>query len=180
MAKQYAVVAYVRNSVGNFVEELRRELYPQHAHLAAHVTVLPPRSLKGTEEQAISALQEAVTGFRGFHAALGDVENFFPITPTVFLRVARAAYRFREIHDALNVGAFESHESWPYMPHLTIVKMPGMEHARQALQTARERWRAFHAERTIPVEELTFVREGESEHWEDIATIPLGNLAILK
>ncbi len=54
----YAVVAYVRSPVGIFVEELRRELHPAHTHADAHLTVLPPRPLSGTEEQAVAALTE--------------------------------------------------------------------------------------------------------------------------
>ena len=47
--QRYALVAYVRNPVGEFVESLRRELHPELPHLAAHVTLLPPRFLAGTE-----------------------------------------------------------------------------------------------------------------------------------
>ena len=33
---------------------------------------------------------------------MGDVETFLPLTPTVFIRVARGAYRMRELHDRMN------------------------------------------------------------------------------
>src|SRR5437016_2822797 len=41
--RRYALVAYVRNPVGEFVERLRQELHPDLPHLPAHLTVLPPR-----------------------------------------------------------------------------------------------------------------------------------------
>ena len=53
---RYALVAYVRTSLGEFVENLRRELHPDMAHLAAHVTILPPRHLVGSEADAVEAL----------------------------------------------------------------------------------------------------------------------------
>ncbi len=53
---RYALVAYVKSPVGEFVENLRRELHPELPHLAAHLTLLPPRLLKGTEGEALQAL----------------------------------------------------------------------------------------------------------------------------
>ena len=54
------------------------------------------------------------------------------MTPTVFIRVAHAAYRMRELHDRVNVEALRSPEQWPYMPHLTIFRMDTLEQAAPA------------------------------------------------
>src|SRR3954447_21251081 len=145
--RQYAVVAYVRNPVGHFVEDLRRELHPEHGHLPAHVTVLPPRELHGTEEDAIRVLKEHSARFKAFEVRMGDVESFCPTTPTVFLRVEHSAHRFRDLHEELNTGPLQFHETWPYMPHLTIVKMPELEEADAALAKSRERWSGYSGTR---------------------------------
>ncbi|HLO08595.1 MAG TPA: 2'-5' RNA ligase family protein, partial [Terriglobales bacterium] len=58
LTPRYALVAYVRNPVGEFVERLRRQLHPELPHLAAHLTVLPPRLLQGTERSALEMLEE--------------------------------------------------------------------------------------------------------------------------
>ncbi len=172
-APQYAVVAYVKDSVGHFVEELRRELHPDHTHLAAHVTVLPPRALKGPEADAIEALQQHASEVGAFQIAMGTVETFSPVTPTVFIRVERSAHRFRDLHDKLNQGALYCAEEWPYMPHLTIVKMPELIGTDAALQAARSRWAAFEGLKSAAVNEITFVREGQDHQWIDIATVKL-------
>ena len=100
---RYALVAYVRNAVGEFVENLRQELHPDLPHLPAHVTILPPRCLPGGELAALETLEEVCSQAEPFEVTLGDVETFVPVTPTVFIRVAHAAYR---LHDGLNkVGA---------------------------------------------------------------------------
>ena len=169
----YAVVAYVRNRLGKFVEQLRSELYPEHAHLPAHVTILPPRKLCGTEQQAIESLKLGAKSFRPFDIELDGIETFAPTTPTVFIRVARAAHLFREMHDQFNIGPFNCEEIWQYIPHLTIVKMPTLAESQTALVTARDRWSRYVGERTCHIEELTFVREGESNHWIDLATVKL-------
>jgi len=176
--QRYALVAYVRNPVGEFVESLRRELHPELPHLAAHVTLLPPRLLVGSESAALENMEELCKEVEPFEVSLGEVETFIPVTPTVFIRVAHAAYRMRELHDRLNVNAVACHEEWPYMPHLTIVKMSAEDQAQYAYRVARTRWAEFGESRCIEVRDLTFVREEGQNQWADLAEIPLGQRLI--
>jgi len=171
---RYALVAYVHNAVGEFVERLRQELHPDLPHLPAHLTILPPRHLRGSEISALEILEDICSQAEPFEVVLGDAETFVPVTPTVFIRVAQAAYRMRELHDRLNTQALQAEEEWPYMPHLTIVKLSSEELAQQAFITARDRWAQFHGSRRIAVQELTFVRETEPNRWVDLAGVPLG------
>jgi 2'-5' RNA ligase len=172
---QYALVAYIKDRVGEFVESLRREIHPAHAHLPAHITVLPPRCLAGSESDALALVERVCEEASPFDVSLGDVENFMPKTPTVFIRVAFAAYRLRELHDQLNTGALAYDEQWPYMPHLTIAKVDTMEVAAGALNVARHRWGNFECPRKVRIDELTFVRQGDDLNtWIDIAPVPLG------
>ena len=172
-SSRYALVTYVRNPVGEFVEQLRRELHPTIAHMPSHLTILPPRELQGTEAAALEFLGVACGRVVPFSVELGDVETFLPTTPTVFIQVKRAAYRIRELHDQLCGGGLTREESWPYIPHLTILKTEQDEQARAACVIARERWAAFPGKRQIHVEELMFVREN-GDCWQDVAPLPLG------
>src|SRR5215469_9157516 len=124
---QYGLVAYVSDPVGEWVEKVRRELMPSQAGATAHISILPPRPLMGTETEALETLEELCRDVNPFEVSMGEVESFAPRTPTVFVRVAHAAYRMRELHDRLNTGALEYEEPWPYMPHMTIVKMADMK-----------------------------------------------------
>lgn len=168
----YAVVAYVRSPVGIFVEELRREMHPAHTHADAHITILPPRPLAGAENQALKLLNDVCHTSLSFDVVMGDVETFIPVTPTVFLRVARGAYRLRELHDKLNREGLEFKEPWPYMPHLTIAKMDTVDEASRVVETARKRWRDYGDGRAVRVQSLTLVK-GTGERWVDLATVPL-------
>ncbi len=168
----YAAVAYVRDPVGIFVEELRRELHPAHTHADAHLTVLPPRPLRGTEEQALDVLREVCQKVAAFEITMGDVESFVPITPTIFLRVARGAYRMRELHDLLNQGALAYEEPWPYMPHLTIAKTDTAEEAQKVEAIARQRWKGNSGTRTVRIDAITFVK-GNGDRWLDLEAVPL-------
>ena len=171
---RYALVAYVRNAVGELVENLRQELHPDLPHLPAHVTILPPRRLQGGELSALETLEDICSQAEPFEVTLGDVETFVPVTPTVFIRVARCAHRMQELHDRLNTRALAFTEEWPYMPHLTIVKVSTEELAQKAYIFARDRWALFEGSRHIPLSELTFVREEEQNRWVDLAGIRLG------
>jgi 2'-5' RNA ligase superfamily len=171
---RYALVTYVKNPVGEFVQNLRRELHPDLPHLAAHLSVLPPRLLRGSELSARELIEDICGQVEPFEVVLGEVETFCPSTPTVFIRVAHAAYRMRELHDRLNTKALAAEEEWPYMPHLTIVKMSAEPQAQQAHRVARQRWGHFGGSRHILVHELTFVREDEPNRWVDLAGVPLG------
>jgi 2'-5' RNA ligase len=171
--RRYALVAYVKNAAGDFVENLRRELHPESPHLPAHLTILPPRTLRVTENAALRTLERICGQSEPFEINLGGVETFCPITPTVYIRVEGAA-RMCDLHQQLNTEALAYEEEWPYIPHLTIAKMGGEETARSAFRVAAERWEHYSGSRRILLEKLTFVREDEQNCWVDIAPVQLG------
>ena len=177
---RYALVVYVRNPVGEFVEKLRLELHPELPHMAAHLTLLPPRRLEGSESVAIQALEETCRDLEPFEVALGEVETFIPVTPTVFIRVAHAAIRMQEVHDRLNRDGVCCTEELPYIPHLTIAKMGTEELAWKAFEMARRRWAKYAGSRHIALEELTFVRENETNRWVDLGTMTLGRKVVTR
>ena len=172
-SSRYALVAYIHHPVGQFVENLRQELHPVTTHMAAHLTILPPRQLSGSEEAALEFLEEACSRVVPFDVEMGEVGTFLPTTPTVFIQVKRAAYRMRELHDQLSVKALHCDEPWPYIPHLTILKTDLDQQARDAAVAAQRRWDQFPGSRTIHVDELMFVRETGGV-WQDVAPVPLG------
>jgi len=171
---RYALVAYVRDAVGEFVATLRRELHPDLPHLAAHLTLLPPRHLRGSELSALETLEEVCGQVEPFEVVLGEAETFVPVTPTVFIRVEHGAAHMRDLHVRLNTEALSAVEEWPYMPHLTIAKLSSEALAEQAYLTARDRWAEYKGSRRIAIRELTFVCEQEQNRWKDLAGVPLG------
>jgi 2'-5' RNA ligase len=173
VSSRYALVSYVRNPVGEFVEQLRQELHPTTTHMPAHLTILPPRELSGSEAAALEFLEEACSQAVPFDVELGEVESFLPTTPTVFIQVKHAAYRMRELHYQLCGRGLRCEENWPYIPHLTILKTDTDDQARTAFAMARERWAEFAGQRRVHVEELMFVREQDG-HWQDVAPLALG------
>ncbi|HEY6369839.1 MAG TPA: 2'-5' RNA ligase family protein [Candidatus Sulfotelmatobacter sp.] len=179
---RYALVAYLKNPAGGFVENLRRELHPDLPHLAAHLTILPPRPLRGSEDSALQILDRICGSEEAFEVTLGEVGTFIPVTPTVYIRVDSGAVRMSELHSMLNTEALAFKEEWPYIPHLTIVKMSAEQPAQKAFQMARERWCQYSGSRRILLERLTFVREdirdGALNCWLDLASVVLGRTLV--
>lgn len=171
---RYALVAYVKSPVGEFVENLRRELHPDLPQIPAHLTILPPRTLRGSESSALQVLERICGEEEPFQVTLGAVETFIPVTPTVFIRIEAAASRMSELHSKLNTEVLEFQEEWPYIPHLTIVKMSAEQPAQTAFEIARQRWESYHGNRRILLERLTFVREESPNCWVDLAPVLLG------
>src|SRR5256885_5506949 len=95
---RYALVAYIKSGVGEWVECLRQELHPELPHLAAHLTILPPRPLQGSESSAIETLEKLCGQAEPFEVNLGEVATFMPVTPTVYIRVTHCASRMCELH----------------------------------------------------------------------------------
>jgi len=172
--RRIALVAYVRTPAGQFVERLQREFLPESPYFAAHLTLLPPRCLEGSEASALDDLKDTCLEVEPFGVTLGEVETFIPVTPTLFIRVEQAAARMIALHSKMNRGALAAQEQWPYIPHLTIAKMDSEHEARKAFTVAREQWEKFSGSREILVSDLTFVREEEPGRWQDVAGIPLG------
>jgi 2'-5' RNA ligase len=175
---RYALVAYVKNSIGEFVENLRRDLHPDLPQFAAHLTLLPPRPLQGSEAAALQVLASVCGRVEPFEVILGEMETFVPTTPTVYIRVAHAASRLQELHDQLNTQVLTFREEWPYTPHVTIAKLHSEAAAEKALHTARERWRQYSGSRRILLDRLTFVREDALNCWVDLAPVPLGGTLV--
>lgn len=172
MSQRYGLVAYVTNPVGQFVETLRRELRPASPRAVAHLTILPPRLLRVSEAEALAALQ-AVGQHTAFHVVLGEVATFLPGTPTVFVGVGEGSEHMAALHRMLNAGVLASSETWPYVPHLTIVRMDTPEEAQSVVPQARARWQSYEGTRRVQVTELAFVREEEDLTWVDLGHIPL-------
>ncbi|HLV86868.1 MAG TPA: 2'-5' RNA ligase family protein [Candidatus Sulfotelmatobacter sp.] len=178
--RRYALVAYLRNAAGEFVENLRRELHPDLPHMPAHLTILPPRTLDGTESEALQVIDRICSREQPFEVLLGDVETFIPATCTVYIRIDSGGPQMTALHNRLNIEALAFREEWPYVPHVTIVKMTAPPPAQEARQLARRRWAEFRGNRRILLERLTFVREDSESSWTDLAPVSLGGSLVAR
>src|SRR5215471_21485778 len=74
----YALVIYIPDPLGRFLDDLRRELVPG-CNPHAHVSVLPPRSLAVDWQVAGEAVRSCASEWAPFEIRLGGIQRF-PVT----------------------------------------------------------------------------------------------------
>jgi 2'-5' RNA ligase len=176
LASQFALVSYIPDPLGNFLDRLRLDLVPGCSP-HAHVTVLPPRPISAGEAQAADELMEIAENFSGFDIELGDVE-IFPVSKVIYIGLKRGEKELREMYRALNRGAVAFREPFPYHPHVTLAQNFPMEALDQLSANAVREWQESHFSRSFPVHSLDFVKNIAGTCWTDLASIQLRGVTV--
>ncbi|MBI4909220.1 MAG: tRNA (adenosine(37)-N6)-threonylcarbamoyltransferase complex ATPase subunit type 1 TsaE [Acidobacteria bacterium] len=162
----YALVAYLPEPIADYLNALRIRLDPgSEPH--AHVTLLPPRQLSGTPEQAKHQLREYTATLESFTLDLADVEVFRE-TNVVFLAIGAGDHKLYRIHAALNSGALCFAEPFHYHPHITLVQFQPADQVAAKAGETRLGWQAYQGPRQFVVNRLTFVKHIGGNRWLDL------------
>ena len=174
----YAVVSYLPEPLAGFVDALRDELAPG-CRLRAHLTVLPPRQISGSQEDASHELQQALQDVHSFRVSLGGVW-VFPVSDVVHIAVEAGREKLRGLHLQLNHGLSKAPELWRYHPHITLAQALEPAAVRPASELATRRWREYTGPRDFTIDHLTFVRKrldttpcSADSEWVDLNTLDL-------
>lgn len=169
----YALVTYATGPLGNFLNGLRRDLV-QGCHLKSHVTFLPPRELGAPQSHLWQAVQTVCENWQPFELELTGIE-VFPGTQVIYLALGEGREKIEDLHRELNRGPLHFNEPFPYHPHVTLAQ--GLSTA-EAVQVAREeaqaRWEGYRGPRTMEIDDIVFVREGDANCWADLNQLSLG------
>ena len=169
----FALVSYLSDPLAEFLNRLRRDLVPECV-AKAHVTVLPPRPLKSSREEAWQELQQRLQDFQPFHVELGEI-NVFPGFEAVYLSIRSGHQELEHMHAALNTGRLAYEEPFPYHPHLTLAQELPPQELAAAMELAAGRWREFPHPRRFTVDKLTFVQNTRENRWTDLAAVDLAS-----
>jgi 2'-5' RNA ligase len=174
----FAVVTYIPDPLGTFLDHLRRELEPSTLAPRAHVTVLPPRPLgEGVlSSDAWHQLERQMPAFHPFPIRTGHVE-VFPTTNVVYISVNQGVHELHRMHDVLNIELLEAPENFRYHPHVTLAQGLSPEQAMEIAARAQRRWNEFDASHAFNAETFTFVQNTLSNRWKDLGEINLADLA---
>jgi 2'-5' RNA ligase len=138
----------------------------------AHVTILPPRPLKGIPSLAAEELDKMARNFAAFEVELGDVKKFEG-SEVIYVDVVKGREELLRMYEALNRGAVTFEERYPYHPHITLAQDLKSDDVKRLHELARRRWAEYKGPRSFPVEMLAFVRNRGGALWDDLANIPL-------
>lgn len=168
----FALVIYIPSPLGKFLDDLRRELVP-HYNPHAHVSVLPPRPLKGEWEAASGQARSLTESWAPFDVELANVE-VFPQTDVIYLEIDGGGTELHDLHRAMNTSALEFAEPYKYHPHITLAQNVPHEQVADLVSLARRRWEEFRGPRGFRAERAVFVQNTSTNCWLDLAEYSLG------
>lgn len=172
----FALVIYVPEPLGLFLDNLRRELAPK-CNPHAHVSVLPPRPL-AVEWQAASGQARALAeSWSPFEIELTGLQ-IFPVTDVIYLEIGAGAADLRRMHAAMNTGAMEFQEPLPYHPHITLAQEIPRQDVRTIHELALRRWKEYGGSSVFRAERTVFVQNTPDNCWIDLAEYSLGAVAV--
>src|SRR5438552_13824132 len=85
----FALVIYLPDPLGRFLDDLRRELVPGCTP-HAHVSVLPPRPLAGDWQVAREQVRSLAASWKPFDITLNGI-GMFPVTNVIYIELGRGA-----------------------------------------------------------------------------------------
>src|ERR1700730_3462278 len=94
----FALVIYIPDPLGRFLDDLRKELVPG-CNPHAHVSVLPPRPIAVDWQVANEQVRLCAAARQPFDIALGAIK-MFPVTNVIYIELDAGAEEMREMHDA--------------------------------------------------------------------------------
>jgi 2'-5' RNA ligase len=172
----FALVIYIPGPLGRFLDEARRELVP-HCNPHAHVSVLPPRPLAVDWQTAGEQARALMEGWAPFEIELTGIQNF-PVTDVIYIEVGAGAGELRRMHAAMNTGALQFQEPFPYHPHVTLAQELPRQDVAAMHELAQRRWKEFRGERVFRAERAVFVENTLNDCWIDLAEYSLGAIAV--
>jgi 2'-5' RNA ligase len=172
----FALVIYIPDPLGRFLDELRQELVPSY-NPHAHVSVLPPRPLPVDWSVAAGQVRSLTGAWAPFEIELTDI-GIFPLTDVIYIQLGAGASELSRMHTAMNSGPLGFHEPFPYHPHVTLAQEIPAGQVDSVCETAMERWRDYRGPRTFRADRAAFVQNTLQNCWIDLAEYPLGALAV--
>lgn len=168
----FALVIYIPDPLGKFLDDLRRELAPSY-NPHAHVSVLPPRSLSVHWQAASDEARALIEGAPPFTVELTAI-GIFPVTNVIYLEIGRGAAELRGMHRAMNQGLLAFPEPFRYHPHVTLAQELPVETVDSSYEMARRRWEEYRGPRTFSADNAVFVQNTLENCWIDLAAYRFG------
>jgi 2'-5' RNA ligase len=172
----YALVIYIPDPLGRFLDELRRELAPG-CNPHAHVSMLPPRPLSVDWQVAGEQVRGLTETQPPFAVRLAEV-RIFPVTNVTYIEVGAGTSELHRMHDAINRGALAFEEPFAYSPHITLAQQIEPDRVQAVHELAGRRWKEFTGPKTFRAERAAFVQNTAGNCWIDLAEFRFGAVTV--
>jgi 2'-5' RNA ligase len=168
----YALVIYIPDPLGKFLDDLRRQLVPG-CNPHAHVSVLPPRPLSGDWQEAREQVKGLAGSWKPFDITLKDIA-VFPVTNVIYIELAQGSEEMYRLHAAMNAKALQFDEPFEYHPHVTLAQEISGDSVTAMHARARSLWAEYQGPRTFRADRAAFVQNTLGNLWVDLAEYTLG------
>jgi 2'-5' RNA ligase len=168
----YALVGYVPDPLGSFLDGLRHTL-PGHKVSPAHLTFLPPRPFGIAPEAASAIVRDRVRSFAPFEVELTTVQCF-PYTNVLYLALSDGSTEAKKLHDVLasEIGLSYTEEC-EYRPHITLSAPLDGSEIDEMQRLAASAWSEWAFSRRFLVRSAAFLRRSPAGVWERLWIEPL-------
>jgi 2'-5' RNA ligase len=163
---QYALVTYLPDELGAFLDTLRKDIVPQ-CNARSHISLLPPRALSQPPEDAESHIQSVSLMAQPFVVKIGAV-SIFPLTSVIYLEVEAGFHQIESLHSVLNLGPLSFPEPYPFHPHITLAQNFDLATVQERAAYARQRWAQYTGPREFLLDNVMFVQNSASNCWADL------------
>ena len=137
-----------------------------------HVTLLPPTTVRPDELPAVRAhLTAAASTVEPFDMHLSGTGTFRPVSPVVFVQVARGVSSCELLESAVRSGPLQRELEFPYHPHVTVAQLVPDE----ALDLAYEGLSTFVAR--FGVTSFVLFTRTSDDSWAEHSEFALGSSA---
>ncbi len=172
----FALVIYIPDPLGRFLDDLRRDLVPG-CNPHAHVSVLPPRPLAVDWRVASAQVRVCAGNWAPFDIVLERI-CVFPVTNVIYVELGQGAREMFRIHAAMNSEALTFDEPFEYHPHITLAQEIPAGEIETVNRRAQKLWEDYTGPRSFRAERTAFVQNTLGNCWIDLAEFSLGAVAV--
>ncbi len=142
---------------------------PMAGKIPPHVTLLPPTELSDEQEDAlVGHLDRAAAAGTPFRMSLRGTGTFRPVSPVVFVQVARGIPECELLERAVRQGPVVREPEFPYHPHVTVAHHLDDE----ALDAAFDSLADYRVD--FDVVGFDLYHHGADDVWRSVRTFALG------
>ncbi|MBE7190430.1 2'-5' RNA ligase family protein [Jatrophihabitans endophyticus] len=135
-----------------------------------HVTLLPPTRVAGASMDEVEAhLAAAALGCAPFDMHLAGTGTFRPVSPVVYIQIARGVSQCELLERAIRSGPIARDLDFPYHPHVTVAQEIGDD----GLDEAYDGLSGFVAR--FPVDRFVLFSRDTAGAWRWGTEFPLGS-----
>jgi 2'-5' RNA ligase len=174
----FALVIYIPDPLGRFLDDLRRELVPSY-NPHAHVSVLPPRPIHVDWQTASEEARTLTEGWAAFDVEMTSIQ-VFSRTDVIYVEVGSGSSELYALHAAMNRSALEFAEPYEYHPHITLAQEVPHGQVVEMTELARRRWQEYPGSRIFRADRAVFVQNAGGTCWVDLAEYSLGGAVAIR